>query len=491
MRKIHARLVALILASSLAGCGHAERSASAGHEPGLGGAGLGGAGLGGAGGASGSGNAPTETGGATALPPDSSSSPCRATERAPVELCVGAACPLTRALELTCTWSSSAFSLALDAEKSLLAFSAQRDSAGTTELSLIDWQADGAVLNGVAGIGAGQVLAGPSGIARLAWIDKQPYWLNERNEPGEAIQLPTAAAVQDVLLDAQGVAHFLITQVIDNAPTLDIVASNGETRHVLDGVVASAKLVAAESVGVVYVELAGQNTGGEGPPRVLRWNESSEPTVLAEFDQQALPAKLSVVPWGSAASLDFHAQELTSFPGSGNPGQAAQDLLFMTGSGSAQRAWAAAVQPFPCAGQYTAYAPDICSSKTRSAARGDSAPLGVHALASTSDGSVWLARLSGSLDSTCRWVSMNACFETLPCDCREVLSNTYALSLSLYRAPDFGVPALVVRAPAGAQEATLVMASHGERLSIVTSTAQRYDSKVWWLDVNTALVPKN
>lgn len=292
-------------------------------------------------------------------------------------------------------------------------------------------------------------------------------------------------------LDARGVVHFLIARTIDGVSKLDIVASNGEERHVLDGIVAGAKLVAAEPIGVVYVQQPVRNA--QDPPQyLLRWDEGVAPTVLAEFDEQSVPAQLAVAPWGTAVSLDFRGVELSAVaPGALGLGPAAENLLFMTGGGASQRAWTSAAQTFQCAGQYTAYNPDVCSSKTRSATRGDSAPLGVHALASASDGSVWLARLSGSLETSCRWLSMNGCFETLPCDCREVSRNDYFLSLSLYRAPDFGAPVLVVDAPGHTQEASLVMTSKGDRLSIVAANFRQYASKVWWFDVNTALVPEN
>lgn len=102
--------------------------------------------------------------------------------------------------------------------------------------------------------------------------------------------------------------------------------------------------------------------------------------------------------------------------------QAGQQTLWWDGG---SRTLGAVDQPpdYDCSESHTAYAPDVCPYTSE--------PLGLRsdvvlssALALDDEGSLWAARVTGDRHDQCRWATLNACFESLPCDCQQQVSST-------------------------------------------------------------------
>lgn len=422
----------------------------------------------------------TGAGGRTALGGAANALPCTMTARDVAPFCIDANnCALTQVNEIACRRDASQLSLALASSAAWLGFSGELDSSGTRAFIVGGLGDAGRSLERVASTEHGRVFSNGETLAGVAWQGMDAHWLDANAELADPIALPSGT-VWDVALGTASRAHFLMAQTIENATSFDVVTSDGELTHVYDGAMRDARLISADPLAVAYAIDAPSVDGG-ATTRLFRSEPPAEAQLIAEIPQQPRFGRLSTAPNGSALAFDL----MDSIGGS-NP--TAAGLVFVDADG-VHDAWRALLKPSSCHGQYTAYNPDICKSDVSYESLGESSLLGLHALTTTSDGNVWLARLSGSLETRCSWVSVSGCFETLPCDCRRKRADEFVFSLALYRAPNFDVPLLTLGAPGRTSAAELAMTSLGTRIAIAVSNRRAYDSKIFWLELDTAKLP--
>jgi hypothetical protein len=405
-----------------------------------------------------------------------------ATARDPAQFCAAGACPVTDALQIECKLAVSAFSLAASTERSLLGFSATRAYPLAPAFEIAERGSLGIALTPQPDISVGRVLASNSGTVRFGWVDDEPHWLDASGVVGDLVAPVTRAEVLDVAIDDAGTFAFLVSRLDASGRSLAIVAEDGGELAVAQGSILGATLVGA-GPSVVYVETP-PTSAAQALSRVIRWDASGQRELLAEFLESAMPATLSAAQNGYAASID-----LQGYTGNAQTEPFAERLLLIEGDGTQRSIWESSGKYFGCSESRTVQSPAICPLETTSQTDADSTPLGLHALASTSDAKLWLARVSGPAEQICKWATVSGCFETLPCQCAQRLSTRYTLSLFLYRAPDFTTPVFEIALPGPADDAALIMKSVGTRLSIATATHTTAASKIQWLDLETALIP--
>ncbi len=410
---------------------------------------------------------------------EGSASPCRVKQSDPASFCVTWPCLVSRVTQFDCDANAGAFTLALGAESSELGFSAYAANARAWQFEVATWRRDALTRSVATGVELGWVLASPAGPRRIGKVGSNVSWLRDDLTLGDPIAVPEGL-IQDVWLDANDVAHFLVVREGD----LDVASSDGTSHHIAERAHGFQRLTPTTPVGVIAAEQGQFQSDAETSFRLLHWDlAGGPPNVLASFESEPPIATFAQAEGSRALSLDTYAA------GSVNPAglaaRSAKRLLFLNDAGEATHAWQSNLTPFACSGAYTAYAPDICKTTTRTQTSNDGSPIGLHAIAQTRDGSLWLARLSGPVESVCGWASLNACIETIPCSCAERQSDNYRLELALYRAPDFVVPTHRVKVPIPTVDASLVMKSLGNTLSIVVGNRLSDGTSVTWFEVET------
>lgn len=418
----------------------------------------------------------TIAGGATG---EGSASPCSAKQSDPAVFCVTSPCLVSRVTQFSCEANAGAFTLALGAESSELGFAAYAANASAWQFEVATWKHDALTRSVATGVELGWVLASPAGLRRIGKAGGNVSWLHDDLTLGDSIAVPEGL-IHDVWLDANEVAHFLVV----GEAGLEVASSDGTIHHIAERSYAFQRLTPTTPVGVIAAEQGQFRSDADTTFRLLHWDlAGGTANVLASFESEPPVATFAQAEGSRALSLDTYGAGSVNPAGLG--ARSAKRLLFLNDAGESSHAWQNNLTPFACSGAYTAYAPDICKTTTRTQASSDGSPIGLHAVARTQDGSLWLARLSGPVDSICGWSSINACIETIPCSCAERQSDDYRLELALYRAPDFVVPEHRVRVPIPTVDASLVMKSRGSTLSIVVGNRLSNGTSVTWFEVET------
>jgi hypothetical protein len=475
----------LLAMGALVACGEVTRNASDAGDVDGDGSGMSATGSVGIGGMAGTGGtvSTTDTGmtisssGGTGGGKNPTKDPCSMIEVAPGDLCVRAPCGISRGLEISCDRVASAFSVGLADDIGYAAFMTTLQDS-TNVLELIEWrpgELSTAILTNVDG---GRILQGALGVTHLVTLGGEYYRLGDDNQIGDPINLGEVLFVVDSILDDAGMVHFLARAAVEGAPWV-ILGSDGSRRQLSVSDSSEGWLVLGEPVDALLAQtMISAASGLDELQLIYADNGVSQPSFVIPIEAGDSTGRLRPARYARAVAVDF-------FPGGAQfpaPTQAISKLAYLHES-TQSIVYEAQLMDIPCAGRMTVGFPDVCPQGSTSQLAGVGAPQGAFALADTADGDIWLAMLEGSVTSECRWATLSGCFETLPCDCAQVLNHSFELYLKLYRAPDFESPVLMAVVPGVASQASLEMVSQGDRLSILVHRHEA-SSTAWWFEVD-------
>ncbi|HET9932730.1 MAG TPA: hypothetical protein VFQ35_18630, partial [Polyangiaceae bacterium] len=236
-------------------------------------------------------------------------------------------------MQLKCAGSVGAPSLALDAESSELGFSAYSKSANAWQFEVAERKPDELRRAVAKGIELGWVFATPEGYRHIGSAGTSLSWLGDDFGPSEPIAVAGGSAIQDVWVDANGVAHFLVSRT----DGLNVESSDGTSHHIADRLLQYQRLTPTTPVGVIAAEQGQFTSETDTTFRLLGWELGGEAKVLASVEGEAPVATFAQAEGSRAITFDTYGPR-TNVP-NGPMVASARRLLFVNEDGSVGHAW--------------------------------------------------------------------------------------------------------------------------------------------------------